>query len=180
MQINVADLKNNVGASKNYTVNEQMPNLNVLGEEVKFTQPVTGTVKASNNGNGIEIAGRIRTEVVVHCSRCLREITLPLVADVAELYQEEVATEDLKQGQEQDQEKQEKEIGAALFQGDEIDLTDLLQETLLLALPIKPLCQEECRGLCPICGQDLNQALCDCKEERVDPRFAVLKQLLEK
>ena len=59
--------------------------------------------------------------------------------------------------------------------GDVIDLDEILREQIILALPMYPRCSPECRGLCPVCGIDLNQETCDCQRDEIDPRLAVLK-----
>ena len=61
----------------------------------------------------------------------------------------------------------------------QLPLQELVEEDLILDQPSKILCREDCRGLCPQCGKDLNQGLCGCRQETVDPRLAILKQLLE-
>jgi uncharacterized protein len=65
----------------------------------------------------------------------------------------------------------------AIYDGDEVDLSPLICEELLLALPTRPLCREECRGLCPRCGTNLNQGECRCPEPASDPRLAVVRTL---
>jgi len=60
-----------------------------------------------------------------------------------------------------------------------VELNDIIRETLLLSLPLKPLCSEECRGLCPSCGVNLNEETCDCRNEESDERWEGLKDLLE-
>ncbi|HCC02150.1 MAG TPA: nucleic acid-binding protein [Ruminococcaceae bacterium] len=61
-----------------------------------------------------------------------------------------------------------------------LDVDNLLREDILLALPTKFLCKEDCKGLCPICGKNLNEGPCDCKQHQIDPRLEVLKQLIDK
>ncbi len=62
--------------------------------------------------------------------------------------------------------------------GEHVDLDDLVREQILLALPTRQLCRDDCKGLCPTCGANLNQTTCDCSAEEIDPRFAALAQLL--
>ncbi|MGL5514994.1 MAG: YceD family protein, partial [Sporomusa sp.] len=66
------------------------------------------------------------------------------------------------------------------FDGDEIDIIDLIRENILLAAPIKPVCSQSCRGLCPECGINLNIHTCSCISTKIDPRLAVLEKLLSK
>jgi len=69
------------------------------------------------------------------------------------------------------------DLSTAYYEGDAIDLDQLIREQLYLALPMKPLCTETCRGLCPLCGINLNRSACACERTWDDPRLAVLKAL---
>jgi uncharacterized protein len=69
------------------------------------------------------------------------------------------------------------ELDMDFYTGDELDIQTLINEQIVLALPMKPLCREECRGLCPECGTNFNIASCECRPAWVDPRLAVLDQL---
>ena len=112
----------------------------------------------------IAVAGRMP------CSRCLEETRLSLrssfhytFAPSSSLPQENV-------------ELSATDLDFAYYEGEEIDLDDAILEQALLLVPVKPLCAESCRGLCPRCGANLNVKRCDCRDERIDERFAVLKQ----
>ena len=72
---------------------------------------------------------------------------------------------------------QAEELEISYYQGDFIDLTPIICEQIILQIPIKPLCSEECKGLCPHCGINMNVASCSCHLEFVDPRLAVLKNI---
>ena len=69
------------------------------------------------------------------------------------------------------------DLSTAFYEDHVIDLGQLMQEQCYLAVPMKPLCKEDCRGLCPDCGANLNTATCQCQRAWVDPRLAVLEQL---
>ena len=69
------------------------------------------------------------------------------------------------------------DLEVSVFDGNEIDLTELVREQILLNLPIQVFCQENCRGLCPKCGANQNLIDCKCKENEIDPRWASLKNL---
>ncbi|RME68679.1 MAG: DUF177 domain-containing protein, partial [Nitrospirae bacterium] len=70
----------------------------------------------------------------------------------------------------------EAELG--FYKNDELDITSIVQEQILLNLPMKPLCMPECKGLCPRCGMNLNTGTCDCPRTEIDPRWSALKKLL--
>jgi uncharacterized protein len=124
----------------------------------------------SKTSNTIFIKGNISFLLEIVCSRCLEEVTLPVDGDFTyTLVPEKVETrEDLELSAE------DLEIG--YYQGDFIDLTPIICEQIMLQIPIKPLCKEECPGLCPQCGINLNNASCNCRADYVDERLAVLKK----
>jgi uncharacterized protein len=74
---------------------------------------------------------------------------------------------------------QDADVGVSFYKDDTIDLGEVMREQFFLALPMKPLCRPDCRGLCPVCGKNRNIEQCECREEWTDPRLAPLKKLLD-
>ena len=112
----------------------------------------------------------MRATVVGECARCLERFEFthaPRFSFIMVPRQGSWAEEDLEGG------------GGDLtwYEGEEIDVSPMLRERMLLALPTLPLCREGCRGLCSRCGRDLNAGPCDCHEAEGDPRLAVLRTL---
>jgi uncharacterized protein len=124
--------------------------------------------------DGISFSGAIDTVADLECSRCLEGYALPLELGFNLLYTtlpEEAAAGDRRMDEER--------VTRTPFDGVRIDLGALLAEQIYLGLPLKPLCDEGCRGLCPRCGANRNQGACGCPEERTeDPRLRILKDLL--
>ena len=118
------------------------------------------------------LVGTVRTELELACSRCLEPFRLPVDATFDQRYlpQPEQATDE-------ENEVAEEDLETSFYRDEEIDLTQLLREQFYLALPMKPLCGEDCKGLCPQCGTNLNTGTCDCAPAWEDPRLAPLKQL---
>src|SRR4029078_12186806 len=106
------------------------------------------------------------------CVRCLESFTWPIDSPFDLRYQPR--TENAGVGQ---REIEEDDLFTAFYEGQTIDLKQLMREQFYLALPMKPLCREDCRGLCPICGHDVNSNPCGCRSEWEDPRLAALKVL---
>jgi uncharacterized protein len=131
-------------------------------------------VEVSHHRAGLDvfIDGTVRGEVRGTCARCLNEYRFPLDAELA-LVLIPASTAAAPGGV-----VREDEIGLASYEGDEIDLTPLVHERALLALPIRGLCDEHCRGLCPQCGANLNAGPCDCSAPATDGRLAVLQTML--
>jgi uncharacterized protein len=108
------------------------------------------------------------------CSRCLEPFELPVDAefDVRYLPQSENTGEE--------REVEEDDLTVAFYRDEVIDLGQLLEEQFYLALPMKPLCRDDCQGLCPSCGVNLNVETCGCQVRWEDPRLAGLKALMNR
>ena len=118
------------------------------------------------------LVGRVKGVLEMPCSRCLEPYQIPVDAPFDLRYQPRSAEDG----------GGEHEIGAddidtAYYENDEIDLGQLMLEQFYLAAPMKPLCGDECRGLCPTCGTNLNKSSCECNVHWDDPRLAALKSL---
>ena len=127
------------------------------------------------DGSQFHLVGRVEGTLTLACGRCLEEMTLPLDVPFDLLY---LPHKD--NAGEGEVEVEDDDLTVAYYRDDEIDLGQLVVEQLLLALPMKPLCRESCRGLCPECGTNLNTATCSCVRAWTDPRLDSLKSLLDK
>jgi uncharacterized protein len=118
------------------------------------------------------LVGSVVSELELPCSRCLEPLRLPVAAqfDLRYLPVSKAAAESEREVEEDD-------LETSYYRDDEIDLTELLREQFYLALPMKPLCREDCQGLCPQCGTNLNTETCGCVPAWEDPRLAALKDL---
>lgn len=124
-------------------------------------------------GLDVFVDGRVRAGVRATCARCLAEYEFPLETPVTIVLTPAAATLAPHTGP-----LREEDIGLAYYQGDEIDLTPLVHEQTLLALPTRPLCTEECRGLCSRCGANLNAGPCGCPASATAGGLAALQTLL--
>ncbi|HZR66050.1 MAG TPA: DUF177 domain-containing protein [Terriglobales bacterium] len=125
--------------------------------------------------NDIRIAGGLETRIELSCARCLESVEHEVARKFDLLYR--------PQGSDAGREELsvtavEAEVG--YYQGDGLLLEDVLREQILLALPLRVICKEECKGLCPHCGRNLNVEQCSCAEPVEDPRWAALKEIREK
>jgi uncharacterized protein len=111
--------------------------------------------------------------LVLPCSRCLEGFELDVDAPFDLRYQ----PKDAGTADESERELGDDDLSSAFYENDEIDLEQLMKEQFYLALPMKPLCKDECRGLCALCGANLNRGACGCTPTWEDPRFAVLRAL---
>jgi uncharacterized protein len=117
------------------------------------------------------LEGNLRTEVEMDCSRCLEVARLPISAPFKYILTPAQAEHP------EEQELSAEDMDFVYYQDDLIDLDPLIIEQILLQIPMKVLCREDCRGLCPHCGINLNQHSCQCHAERIDSRLTDLKKL---
>ena len=165
VKINVSQqLKAPIGSTRNCVVDEFV---DISGGN----SLVQGEVGLTRTDRSILAKGTLHTEIELNCSRCLSLFGCPLTLNIEEEY---FPTTDVV-------------TGASLPLPDEpgcftidehhlLDLTEAIRQNVLLAIPMKPLCQEDCAGLCPECGHNLNQGACGCLPQRMDPRWAKLSK----
>lgn len=144
--------------------------------ECRFEGPVHVSLRAKPVREMIEAEGQIETRVRLPCRRCIEPFDRNVKRRFRLYYTQEMPEFDGADG-EDGAELSADDIGLTLFQGDAIDFTDAIQEQVVLALPNWALCGENCRGLCPQCGANLNKESCGCETDAVDGHFAVLKNL---
>lgn len=149
--------------------------LGTSDDEFQVVEPIRLELEVQKaDEDKFRLVGRARTTLEVACGRCLEPYRIPIDStfDLSYLPQADNAG----QGE---HEIRDEDLSTAYYRGEAIDLGDLLREQFYLALPMKPLCSEDCQGLCPQCGTNLNRGTCDCKPTWEDPRLAVLKALLD-
>jgi len=147
----------------------------VGGDAFTVVSPVMLTFDIDRQEPGrYRIAGHVNGELSLACVRCLEPFTMPVAGsfDLRYVPRSENAGEGEREVGEDD-------LTTAFYEDDQIDLSELIAEQLHLALPMKPLCSETCKGLCPHCGANLNTETCDCSEKWEDPRLAALKDLAQ-
>ncbi len=173
MKYNVAQLlREQSGGIRQHTLHED---ISQLDPDIVPLTALTGNAQMIRTADGVLVRGQFTTSVELVCSRCLEPFSLPVRFTLEEEFH---PTIDIVTGanlpQVEDEEK------ATLIDAHHIlDLTEVVRQNILLAIPPYPVCRNKCAGLCPHCGQNWNEGPCDCTDEAMDPRFAVLKQLLE-
>jgi uncharacterized protein len=167
IQINVAQLlKEPIGSTRAYEVDDAV-------EIADSNRAIKGQVNLIRTNRGILVKGALNTEMELTCSRCLTEFVCPLRLELEEEY---FPTIDILTGAPVTPPD---EPGAfTIDQNNTIDLTEAMRQYTLLAIPMKPLCQEDCAGLCPTCGANLNQEQCQCPPRPADLRWAKLGRLM--
>lgn len=121
----------------------------------------------------VRVAGRVRAPLTLACGRCAEPFAFSVDATFDLEYVPEAEVEEKPE-----REIEPEEFALAYYEDNAIDLGALMQEQFYLAMPMKPLCQPDCRGLCALCGKNLNQGSCECRASWEDPRLAVLRSLM--
>jgi uncharacterized protein len=146
--------------------------LDTRAYEFTLVEPPQILGRATRAGLDVRMKGEIKTRLSAPCDRCLKEVMVPVEIPFDLFY----TPADPGAGHTGEHELQERDLDFAVYENDQIDLDELVLEQLELSLPSRVLCREECRGLCPQCGADLNVEQCDCKAQ-IDPRWQVLADL---
>lgn len=173
MKVNVDHIRE---ASRELTFCEPSDSFPVLkamtdAGECVFIGSVQARVTAGRELDHYRVDGTVTVPIRQVCSRCLTSFEQELVSRFTIFFREGVSNQE----DEDEVELAEQDLVSASFTGDEIDLLPEIGEQVALAVPLKPLCSEHCKGLCPVCGVDLNTSACSCSREPVNLKFAALK-----
>ena len=168
------ELENLEGGKGDFAHVYQPDELNPIDERVNLTEPAAVTGKVRLSGNEVFVNGHIDTRLRVECDRCLQPVELPVNADFALEYISGADYESTETA-----ELTEAELSVSVFDGEAIDVDEIVKEQILLTVPTRMLCREDCKGICPECGTDRNTAECNCVTKDIDPRWAALKNLTE-
>lgn len=178
MIIHLDEIKDR-GISRQYLLTpHDLPNAVVWERsgDFKLNEPVKVEVALTRVGGLVEVEGRFATRAETSCGRCLKDFSLDLNESFELTFTNEPLTVHDEGADEEDGvELSAEELGLISFVGESIDLTEAIAEQLFLALPVRPLCSEECKGLCPHCGVDLNEKECHCVPLDFSNKFAALK-----
>ncbi|MFV0349161.1 MAG: YceD family protein [Halodesulfovibrio sp.] len=157
---------------KEITIDEQSIWLEPIAEfklPYRVVDALSAVLHLLPQEDGCLVRGRIAGSVAMPCDRCAEDAVITVKQKFTELFSMQ---EDLLDPGQEPAVRPAKD-GQWL----EIEISALLWEEFVVSMPLKPLCKEECKGLCPQCGTDLNTGSCDCKNEELDPRLAVLQNL---
>jgi uncharacterized protein len=142
------------------------------GTGCEWVGPLHGVVTLEKAGEHFLATGWLEARARLDCGRCTQPHEITIRVDLAE-------TVALQQTDEPSAYREDAgDAPLPILSGDQIDLSELARQVLVLAIPPRSLCSSDCRGLCPQCGQDLNEEQCDCDTDRTDPRLEALRDLL--
>ena len=160
LQLNVGFLlKEGVGTTRIVSFDESR----VTDDDIELSH-LRGDLELTRTAQGILVQGQLQAETPRECARCLEEAAVRFTVDLSDhfVYPPSEATES----------------EYSISEGGFLDLAPIVREDAILAIPMHLVCRPDCRGLCSQCGQNLNEAQCECEHGAIDPRLAVLKTLL--
>lgn len=173
MIYNVAQLMKATVATTQDVALDDEDHLDVEDDAVQLAGPITGHLRLHRTNQGIFASGTVHAPVQLECTRCLRELTTTLDFPLREEF---FPTIDVVTGLPVNEPHDDDAF--PIDKHHLLDTREAIRQNLLLALPVRVLCREDCAGLCPTCGHDLNEGPCSCEPETGDERFAVLRGLL--
>ena len=172
MFIDVGEIRKSPERSFHYDLSENVQPISIGSEEISFAAPVKMSLDIKNAGRVLVMNGHITGDTELTCSRCLEKYRFQLdtyfeekfchLSDVSEVTGDGEGTGDLH-----------------VFENNRIEMDNIILENIVLAVPMKNVCSESCRGLCGICGANLNKNECGCRTDDIDPRFSALKKFFE-
>lgn len=138
--------------------------------ECAFLKPVVASLSIIREYGHIRVKGKVETSIGLNCSRCLADFTVDVASNFTIYF-----TRSTGDTEEDEVELAEEDLLSVTYSGDEIDLSNEIAEQVLLEIPYKPLCKEDCLGLCPECGVDRNSNACICLEKQATMAFSSLR-----
>lgn len=153
-----------------------------MQSETEFRLPSGGRLKGHVeliDGSTAHVRGRLDAVVEPECGRCLEPYSMTIGQELDLFFLPQAAEQ--PEAQEEEVELSDRDVVVGYYEHGRLDLGDVMREQIFLAVPLKRLCREECRGLCPVCGKNLNAADCGCPppQEPEDPRLAPLRRLID-
>jgi len=140
-------------------------------KEAIIKQDISLELQISKINRGFRFLGSLRGLINIQCARCLEFYPYPISTPFELVYLP------LAEAKEGEIELKDRDMNVSFLPEEKVDLRELVREQILLLLPMKPLCSEDCRGLCPRCGVNLNLKQCKCNSKRIDPRLEPLKKI---
>ncbi len=160
MKIDIADAIKNEGEVYTQGYDGGLADIEFMGEVFKFPK-VRVKAEYSFNGEGVQVDGSFTANTEVVCSRCLKAFEHTVDFRFSEYFAEDPQEDE----------------GIYPYTGEVIDLSTMLEDNIVMSLPMRFLCKDDCKGLCPVCGRDLNEGECGCVPDEGDNPFKALSAL---
>ena len=161
--LNVSNALKDPGQAYPFKVSVELEPMEVLGDTIAFSD-IVAEGEYLCTGERVAFNGAVTANVNAHCARCLEPVRTSINAELDAVFARQADPDD---------------PDLYLFELSKVELTDAVKDALLLALPLRFLCSEDCKGLCPVCGVNLNTGSCTCQEGEVTNPFSALKAFVQ-
>lgn len=177
LSVDVSELLRHPGATKRLRFTQETEGLRLPLARVEPGAGLEFDVRLDALVDGIHVAGTVSGTVSLDCRRCLTATTEAVQVEVDELF---LASTPFSGGEADSSETTGIDADAYVIEDEHVDLEPMARDAIVLALPLNPLCREDCKGLCPTCGADRNETDCGHTAERIDIRWGPLERLRER
>lgn len=167
MIIDVSSVLKETGGKTAVEGTVELPDVELYGNSCKFSEPVSISGSISNNGKTLVLDADCGGAVTTRCARCAKEIRKDIAFHINEaLVQGEKKTDEFED--------------IIVFEKNDVNIDEIVYNNFIINSPARYLCKDDCKGLCPKCGADLNEGECGCGEDDIDPRWAALAEMINK
>lgn len=175
MRLELKDIKGGAFEQEYSCSLMEFPDLIEIAEDggPKFSEPLMFRLRFQRTGSFVEVDGCLDAAVTLQCGRCLQTFVQPLSESFALTFAPQLKGNETAEEVELEAE----ELGLLAYEGEVLELQEPLQEQLLLTVPISPVCNPSCRGLCPVCGINMNVETCNCDRKPFNDKFSILNQI---
>ncbi len=163
VRLDVSQIAGHKGASMPVEFSCALENVGDYPDVVKFLEPVEWKGQVTNTEGIFVVEGTVKTKVEMSCSRCLTPVAVDVFFKIDEKFSNTGSLDEETE----------------TFSGDSIDLAQVIKKGILFSLPMKVVCREDCAGLCPVCGKNLNEGDCGCDTSYINPKFEGLRSLFK-
>ena len=168
MIIDVSSILKEFGGKISFDNEAEIPDLSFGGSEYRFGGPLSVKGGVSNTGGALALKADVSGMVTTQCARCMRDIDVPIEFAISETLMRD-----------DDEETVSDDEDVIIFGGNTVELDEIIENNFIMNLSPRYLCSEDCKGLCPRCGKDLNDGDCGCVDDEIDPRWAALVDIMK-
>ena len=169
MKVDVSSILKIAGAKVGVNGHVNFKSADFLGESYVFEEPLAVNGEIYNNGQTLTLEARVTGKMITECARCLSDVHVDVDFDIEEYLARDDGSE-----------RKDDEEDMILFDGHEVELDDIIRDRFLMNLSGKYLCRVDCKGLCPVCGHNLNEGDCGCEKDYIDPRWQALADIMKR
>ena len=156
------------------TIESDADELDITNDEISLDGPVRVVLDLNRNDDIVYVSGTVKTTLVLQCSRCLESYGHDVNGELSFVVRRSKQSEAASDLTDKEDEIDEDSLIVVKHDEKKLYITGFVRDAVLLSVPFKPVCSKQCKGLCPVCGQNLQELECGCRETRSDPRWQSL------